>query len=591
MPVSFRPPSRRWVFAALAALALAAPRAGAEILFGEGNGVPMGYTPKDFTILQRDGVFHALYIMTNRALRTGGGNLGEHLNERRFGHAVSTDLVSWTFVDSLFGVNPGGFDKHHVWAPTLIWADGRYWMFYTGVEDTLINGSWQRHRQQLGLAWTHDFTLWGRMPTPVFRCGPPDSPWAECAEGGLRDPFVIRADTSAAGAGWFMYFATKPSSAPPGYYHPWGYLVGAASGHDGDMTYWQDFGPNWSTYRTYQGLPSELTDKVESPHVFHHAGQWHLFFTGDLGIAHLTGASPVGDIPVHQNEWTYQGVFPETPNTEFASETFRATWVDGSVEDYFATVRSVGWYSNIIVLRVLNPATGGPLLADPLRFAEIMPLLGGIAEGESLSVYFRSYPPFAPGTAGQTMTRPAPIEIWEADDAAGARTWTKLDPAAVGFPGAVRVTTCFEAGDHGDVLTFAPRWIADDDDTPDRLELQIRSRNQVSAVFTVVREGHPVTGVGEAPVPAVTLSAAVRPDGPGAEFRIALDRPERARLDLFDVRGRRVHSLLDRDLPAGETRLSWDGRDRSGVAVPAGVVFARLAAGGRTATARVGVLH
>ena len=47
-------------------------------------------------------------------------------------------------------------------------------------------------------------------------------------------------------------------------------------------------------------------------------------------------------------------------------------------------------------------------------------------------------------------------------------------------------------------------------------------------------------------------------------------------LNVYDLLGRRVRTLVDRVLPAGEQRVLWDGRDASGQAVAPGVYFARL---------------
>jgi hypothetical protein len=55
------------------------------------------------------------------------------------------------------------------------------------------------------------------------------------------------------------------------------------------------------------------------------------------------------------------------------------------------------------------------------------------------------------------------------------------------------------------------------------------------------------------------------------------ERP--VRLDLFDVSGRRVRTLVDSRLPAGRYDVGWDATDDAGRAVHAGVYFARLRAG------------
>lgn len=52
-----------------------------------------------------------------------------------------------------------------------------------------------------------------------------------------------------------------------------------------------------------------------------------------------------------------------------------------------------------------------------------------------------------------------------------------------------------------------------------------------------------------------------------------------ARLDIYDLRGRHVRSLVAADLPAGRHQGLWDGRDARGRNVAAGVYQARLEAG------------
>jgi hypothetical protein len=71
------------------------------------------------------------------------------------------------------------------------------------------------------------------------------------------------------------------------------------------------------------------------------------------------------------------------------------------------------------------------------------------------------------------------------------------------------------------------------------------------------------------------------PFGEATRIRFSLPATAHATLGIFDVRGRRVRSLLDAVLPAGEGDASWDGRDEAGSAAGAGVYFYRLDAGGR----------
>jgi hypothetical protein len=80
------------------------------------------------------------------------------------------------------------------------------------------------------------------------------------------------------------------------------------------------------------------------------------------------------------------------------------------------------------------------------------------------------------------------------------------------------------------------------------------------------------------------LSCSPNPFNPRTEIRFATTGTGRATLAVHDLRGRRVATLMDAELPAGEHAVVWDGRDARGRAVAAGPYFARLttAAGAST---------
>jgi hypothetical protein len=61
---------------------------------------------------------------------------------------------------------------------------------------------------------------------------------------------------------------------------------------------------------------------------------------------------------------------------------------------------------------------------------------------------------------------------------------------------------------------------------------------------------------------------------------IAGDGSRRARLDIFDLLGRRVRTLLNENATPGSHALYWDGRNDDGSPVASGVYFARLVVGG-----------
>jgi hypothetical protein len=66
--------------------------------------------------------------------------------------------------------------------------------------------------------------------------------------------------------------------------------------------------------------------------------------------------------------------------------------------------------------------------------------------------------------------------------------------------------------------------------------------------------------------------------------RFALPASGSVALDVYDVSGRKVASLVDRVMEAGSHAVTWNGRDDSGSTVAPGVYLVRLQAGGETVT-------
>lgn len=61
------------------------------------------------------------------------------------------------------------------------------------------------------------------------------------------------------------------------------------------------------------------------------------------------------------------------------------------------------------------------------------------------------------------------------------------------------------------------------------------------------------------------------------EFMVAEAGP--VRLEIYDLRGTHVRTLVAEDLPVGLHQVSWDGRDDAGRGVASGVYCYRLRAG------------
>lgn len=130
-------------------------------------------------------------------------------------------------------------------------------------------------------------------------------------------------------------------------------------------------------------------------------------------------------------------------------------------------------------------------------------------------------------------------------------------------------------------------------------------------VFTSADEGLP----GAAPQPDlhVALSAhvngapaAVGADLPGvtrlyapepnpliasSTVRFDLARASHVRLEVFDLSGRRVASLVNRGFAPGRFRVAWNGRDGAGAPVEPGLYFVRMTTAAGTLGARLAVVR
>ena len=101
------------------------------------------------------------------------------------------------------------------------------------------------------------------------------------------------------------------------------------------------------------------------------------------------------------------------------------------------------------------------------------------------------------------------------------------------------------------------------------------------AQFAARPAAAPVAGIrGEA------IALAARPRLGGAILRFALAEGAEVRLQVFDVSGRHLTTLVDGFRPAGEHEVAWDGSTASGP-MPSGVYFARVQTAGQQARATV----
>ncbi len=103
-------------------------------------------------------------------------------------------------------------------------------------------------------------------------------------------------------------------------------------------------------------------------------------------------------------------------------------------------------------------------------------------------------------------------------------------------------------------------------------------------------------GVGAGLVPAVSRISSIGPNPFRGATAIVFALSARAgaggaRLEVFDVSGRRVATLLDRAASAGPHTIAWDGRGDAGGALPSGVYLARLTTRDGVASRRLVMLQ
>ncbi|MDO9171769.1 MAG: FlgD immunoglobulin-like domain containing protein [bacterium] len=99
--------------------------------------------------------------------------------------------------------------------------------------------------------------------------------------------------------------------------------------------------------------------------------------------------------------------------------------------------------------------------------------------------------------------------------------------------------------------------------------------------FRFVPEGATAVPDDRRPGPPMTAAGCLRPSAPNpfnpsTTLRFELDRAGRVELEIFDLAGRRVRTLVRRGFPAGTHAVEWDGCDGGGSALPSGVYLVRL---------------
>ena len=145
---------------------------------------------KDFTFIKGpEDRWHVFSITGDPRANHDWGPDGQ---ERTFSHASSKDLRDWTIHPPVISISNdtrpdgnGRFKDRNVWAPHVIENDGKYWMFYTSVN--------QHVSQSVSLATSPDLFEWTDYEqNPVFTLeGVEWANWIRNGWSDCRDPCVL----------------------------------------------------------------------------------------------------------------------------------------------------------------------------------------------------------------------------------------------------------------------------------------------------------------------------------------------------------------------------------------------------------------
>ncbi|GAA2727793.1 family 43 glycosylhydrolase [Actinocorallia aurantiaca] len=194
----------------------------------------------DHTLVKAQDRWHLFGIVGMSAPR---GEAPDSAAEIAFTHASApTPYGPWTAHADALTVDPS-YGEEHLWAPHVVEAGGRYWMFYAagGRAGAAIN-----------LATSTDLFTWTREPSgPLFR--------------GIaaRDPMVVRV-----GGTWVMYYTEL---SEPGGHHIVAYR------RSDDLLHWSGPGTAFTDAST-----DTTVSVTESPFVVERDG-WYYLFIGPRG--------------------------------------------------------------------------------------------------------------------------------------------------------------------------------------------------------------------------------------------------------------------------------------------------------------------
>ncbi len=102
------------------------------------------------------------------------------------------------------------------------------------------------------------------------------------------------------------------------------------------------------------------------------------------------------------------------------------------------------------------------------------------------------------------------------------------------------------------------------------------------ATVDFVFEGVATGEMPEAPVLTGISSIYPNPFNPETNIRFSLQNPSVVKLDIFNVRGQKVRSLVSQRFDSGNHTVTWNGRDDYGKSASTGIYYLRMQTGSRS---------
>ncbi len=233
-------------------------------------------------------------------------------------------------------------------------------------------------------------------------------------------------------------------------------------------------------------------------------------------------------------------------------------YINGNYAQYNVAVEELdtgsllNWYKRLIHARSQTPA---------LRRGTHDPLA---SSASSALAFVRNH-------EGQTVLCMANTS----SDALGSITLTGSAGSLV--PGEYTLINLLDAGDTFDI-TVSPAY--------EITGLSLAGHEVAIYMFAVANGVDP--GDDDLPDTSLQLGQSYpNPFSPSTTIRYSLPARSHVRLGIYDVAGREVSVIQDGVQPVGPHEVRWDGADRKGLPLSAGVYFVRLDAGGETRTSKI----